>query len=58
MGVGGGGMVVPIHMTSIFHDNNVEDLMNLCIAKMEFQNNKQSIMEERFVLGNTNGLNI
>ena len=49
-------MVVLICMTNTSHETNVEDLVNFGIVKIEFQNAKQSIMMERLVLGNTDGL--
>ena len=51
-------MVVLIIMTNTSHKTNVEDLLNFGITKTEFQNSKQSLMTERLMIGNTDGLNI
>ena len=45
-------------LTNTSHNTNVEDLVNFGIAKIEFQNSKQSLMTEHLVLGSTNGLKI
>ena len=50
-------MVVLLIMTNTSHKTKVKDLANFEISKTEFQNYKQSLITERLVLGNTDGLN-
>ena len=54
--MGGDGMVALIRMINTSHETNVEDLVTFGIAKIEFQNAKQSLLTERLVLDNTNSL--
>ena len=50
-------MVFLLVMENTSHKTNVEDMVTFDIAKTEFQKSKQSLMKDRFVIGNTNSLN-
>ena len=54
--MGGDVLMVLLSMTNTSYETNMEYLVNCGVIKTEFQNAKQSIMTERLVLGNTNGL--
>ena len=49
-------MVVLLRITNTSHKTNMEYLVTFDIAKTKFKNAKQSLMMERLVFGNTDGL--
>ena len=54
--MGADGMLVLICMANTSHDTNVEDLVTFGTVKIEFQYAKQSLVTERLMIGNTDGL--